>query len=43
VSNAYKILAGKYEGKRPLGRRKCRWENIKKDFIETGCKGMDLI
>jgi hypothetical protein len=28
--NAYRILVGKPEGKRPLGRPRCRWEdNIK--------------
>jgi hypothetical protein len=25
--NAYKILVGKPEGKRPLGRPRCRWED----------------
>jgi hypothetical protein len=28
----YKILAGRPEGKRSLGRPRHRWENIKKDF-----------
>jgi hypothetical protein len=33
--NAYRILVGKPEGKRPLGRPKRRWEdNIKMDFRE---------
>jgi hypothetical protein len=33
--NAYRVLAGKPEGKRPLGRRRCRWEdNIKMDLRE---------
>jgi hypothetical protein len=28
--NAYRILVGKPEGKRPLGRQRCRWvDNIK--------------
>jgi len=27
MRNAYKILVGKPEGKRPLGRTRCRWEN----------------
>jgi hypothetical protein len=31
---AYRVLVGKPEGKRPLGRPKHRWENIKID-IET--------
>jgi hypothetical protein len=31
--NAYRILVGKPEGKRPLGRPRCRWEdNIKIDL-----------
>jgi hypothetical protein len=29
----YKVLAGKPEGKRPLGKQKCRWEDgIRMDF-----------
>ena len=29
----YRVLVGKPEGKRPLGRPRCRWEdNIKMDF-----------
>jgi hypothetical protein len=40
---AYKILVGKPERKRPLGRRKLRWEdNIKMDLQDVGC-GMDWI
>jgi hypothetical protein len=35
--NAYKILAGKPEGKRPLGRPRRRWvDNIKMDLREIG-------
>ena len=35
---------GKPEGKRPLGRPRCRWEdNIKMDLQEAGCRGMDWI
>jgi hypothetical protein len=38
--NAYRILVGKQEGKRPLGRHRCRWEdNIKMDLREIGCGG----
>jgi hypothetical protein len=34
----YRVLVGKSEGKRPLGRLRCRWEdNIKMDFQEVGC------
>jgi len=33
---AYKILAGKPEGKRPFGRPRPRWEvNIKMDLLEV--------
>jgi hypothetical protein len=40
----YRILVGKPEGKRPLGRPRRRWEdNIKKDLQEVGCGGMDWI
>jgi hypothetical protein len=35
--NAYRILVGKPEVKRPLGRPRCRWvENIKIDLREIG-------
>jgi hypothetical protein len=35
--NAYRILVGKPEGRRPLGRPKRRWvDNIKIDLRETG-------
>ncbi|KAJ4443724.1 hypothetical protein ANN_05448 [Periplaneta americana] len=35
--NAYRVLAGKPEGKRPLGRPRRRWEdNIKMDLREVG-------
>jgi hypothetical protein len=40
----YRILVGKPEGKRSLGRHRCRWENnIKMDLQEVGCGGMDWI
>jgi hypothetical protein len=43
-SNAYRILVGKPEGKRPLGRPRRRWvDNIKIDLRETGWDGMDWI
>jgi hypothetical protein len=42
--NAYRVLMGKLEGKRPLGSPKHRWEdNIKMDFRETGWDWMDWI
>ena len=38
----YRVLVGKPEGKRPLGRPKRRWENnIKMDLQEVGCGGVD--
>jgi len=37
----YRVLVGKPEGKRPLGRPKHRWEdNIKMDLQELRCEGM---
>jgi hypothetical protein len=42
--NAYRILVGKPEGKRPLGRPRRRWEdNIRMDVREIGWGGMDWI
>jgi hypothetical protein len=35
--NAYKLLVGKLEGKRPLGRPRRRWmDNIRMDLGEVG-------
>jgi len=40
--DVYRVSVGKPEGKRPLGRLRHRWEdNIKMDFQEVGCGGMD--
>jgi hypothetical protein len=40
--NSYSILVGKTEGKRLLGRPRCRWvDNIKMDLREIGWDGMD--
>ena len=40
----YRVLVGKPEGKRPLGRPRSRWEdNIKMDLKKFGCGGMDWI
>jgi hypothetical protein len=40
----YKVLVGKPEGKRPLGRPRRRWEDgIRMDLRETGLGGVDLI
>ena len=33
----YRVLVGKPEGKRPLGRPRRRWENNKMDLQEVGC------
>ena len=41
---AYRVLVGKPEGNRPLGRPRRRWEdNIKMDLQVVGCGGMDWI
>jgi hypothetical protein len=38
---AYRVLVGRPEGKRPLGKPTCRWEdNIKMDPQDVGCGGM---
>jgi len=40
----YRILVGKPDGKKPLGRPRRRWEdNIKMDLQEVGCGDMDWI
>jgi hypothetical protein len=42
--NAYRILVGKPDGKRPLGRPTRRWvDNIKMDLREVGWDGRDWI
>jgi hypothetical protein len=42
--NAYRIFLGKPEGKRPLGRPRCRWAgNIRMDLGERGWDGVDWI
>ncbi|KAJ4430493.1 hypothetical protein ANN_22709 [Periplaneta americana] len=42
--NAYRVLVGRPEGKRPLGRLKLRWEdNIKMDLREVGYDDRDWI
>ena len=38
----YRVLVGKPEGKRPLGRPRHRWvDNIGNDLQEVGCEHMD--
>jgi hypothetical protein len=44
VRGAYKILVGRPEGRRPLGRPRRRWEdNIKMDLWEIGFRVVDWI
>ena len=39
----FRVLVGKPEGMKPLGRSRHRWEdNIKMDLQEVGCKGYGL-
>jgi hypothetical protein len=38
----YRVLVGKPEGRRPLGRPTCRWEDdIRMDLWEVGCGCVD--
>jgi len=38
----YRVLVGKPEGRRPLGRPRRRWEdNIRMDIREVGCECVD--
>ena len=40
----YRVLVGKLEGRRPLGRPRRRWvDNIRLDLQEVGCGYMDWI
>jgi hypothetical protein len=41
--SVYRVLVGKPEGKRQLGRPRRRWKDIKMDLQEVGCGGMDWI
>jgi hypothetical protein len=42
--NAYRLLVGKPEGRRPLGRPRSRWvDNIKMDLLEIGWGGVGRI
>jgi hypothetical protein len=42
--NVYRLLVGKPEGKRPLGRPKRRWiDNIKINLLEMGLSVVDWI
>jgi hypothetical protein len=43
-SNAYRLLVGKPEGKRPLGRPRRRWlDSIRMDLVEVGWGYVDWI
>ena len=40
----YRVLVGKPEGKRPLGRHRHRWvDSIRTDLQEVGCEYMNWI
>jgi len=40
----YRVLLGKPEGRRPMGRPRRRWvDNIRMDLLEVGCRYMDWI
>ena len=40
--SVYRVLLGKPEGRRPLGRPRCRWEdNIRMDLRDVGCGCLD--
>jgi hypothetical protein len=42
--NVYRLLVGKPEGKRPLGKPRRRWlDNIKMDLLEVGLSVVDWI
>ena len=39
----YRVLVGKLEGKRPMGRPRRRWVDIRTDLQEVGCGYIDWI
>jgi hypothetical protein len=41
--NAYRLLVGKPEGKRPLGKLRRRWVDIRMDLEEVGWGDVDWI
>jgi hypothetical protein len=44
MGDVYRLLVGKPEGKRPLGRPRRRWiDNIKMDLLEIGVNVLDWI
>jgi hypothetical protein len=40
---AYRVFVGRPEGKRPLGRPRRRWEDIRMDLGEIGIDGANWI
>jgi hypothetical protein len=43
IKGAYRVLVGKPEGKRPLERPRCRWENNNEWISKSGLGGIDWI
>jgi hypothetical protein len=43
VRGAYNILVGRPEGRKPLGRPRRRWEDIKRDLREIGFGDVEWI
>jgi hypothetical protein len=44
LKNVYRLLVGKPEGKKPLGRPRRKWiDNIKMDLLEIGLSVVDWI
>jgi hypothetical protein len=41
MKNAYRIFVGKPEEKRPLGRLRRGWEDIRMDFMDIGWEVVD--
>jgi hypothetical protein len=42
--NVYRLLVGKSEGKRPLGRPRCKWmDDVKMDLLDIGLNVVDWI
>ena len=39
----FRVFVGKPEGRRPLGRHRRRWDNIRMDLQEVGCGYLDWI
>jgi hypothetical protein len=43
MRNAYKLLVGKPEGKRPLGRTRCKWEDNGRTDLREMWEGVEWI